>query len=241
MMQQQANEQDLVACISPVINALSPLKLKQSTDLELNEFREQLINSFDEFERNCYTQQVTTSVMQEVKFALTAMCDEFVMSSGAHFRMDWMSRPLQLEFFGNNRAGEEFFERLAKLRTGGETKFAALEVYYICLQLGFEGIYKVKGIEQLKALIVDVRAQIEDVKGIPNAQLADNAVPAEGFAMKVGRNIPYWVILSICLGSIAALFAGFHFVISKQATQSTQTINNQVEVLTQLNKTNETR
>ena len=179
--------------------------------------------------------------MQEVKFALTAMCDEFVMSSGAHFRMDWMSRPLQLEFFGNNRAGEEFFERLAKLRTGGEPKFAALEVYYICLQLGFEGIYKVKGIEQLKALIVDIRAQIEDVRGTPRGQLSDNGVPLEGFAMKVGRNIPYWVILSICLASIVSLFAGFHFVINKQASQSTQRIDNQVEVLTQLSKTNESR
>ena len=152
-MQEKQQEQDLVACISPVINALTPLKLKQSTTVELEEFRESLLASFDEYERNCYSQQVTTSLMQEVKFALTAMCDEFVMSSGAHFRMDWMSRPLQLEFFGNNRAGEEFFERLSKLRTGGEQKLAALEVYYICLQLGFEGIYKVKGIEQLKALL----------------------------------------------------------------------------------------
>ncbi len=240
-MQEAQQEQDLVACISPVINALTPLKLKQSTTVELEEFRDTLLTSFDEYERNCYSQQVTTSVMQEVKFALTAMCDEFVMSSGAHFRMDWMSRPLQLEFFGNNRAGEEFFERLAKLRTGGEQKLAALEVYYICLQLGFEGIYKVKGIEQLKALIVDVRAQIEDIKGTPNSQLSDNGIPAEGFAMKVGRNIPYWVILAICLGSIASIFAGFHYVISKQAAQSTQVIDNQIEVLTQLNKTNETR
>ena len=106
-MQEAKNELDLIACIAPVINALAPLKLKQSTDLELNDFREQLLTSFDEFERNCYTQQVTTSVMQEVKFALTAMCDEFVMSSGAHFRMDWMSRPLQLEFFGNNQFQKE--------------------------------------------------------------------------------------------------------------------------------------
>lgn len=240
-MQEAQKKQDLVACISPVINALTPLKLKQSTNLELEEFRENLITSFDEYERNCYSQQVTTSLMQEVKFALTAMCDEFVMSSGTHFRMDWMSRPLQLEFFGNNRAGEEFFERLGKLRTGGEQKLAALEVYYICLQLGFEGIYKVKGIEQLKALIVDVRAQIEDIKGTPSSQLSDNGIPVEGFAMKVGRNIPYWVILAICLGSIASLFAGFHYVINKQATQSTQVIDNQIEVLTQLNKTNETR
>ena len=85
MMQQQSQEQDLIACISPIINALSPLKLKQSTELELNDFREQLLNSFDEFERHCYAQQVTTSVMQEVKFALTAMCDEFCDELGCPF------------------------------------------------------------------------------------------------------------------------------------------------------------
>ncbi|WP_448565354.1 type IVB secretion system protein IcmH/DotU [Thalassotalea ganghwensis] len=228
---------DLLRCIAPVVNALMPLKLHQEAGKLPQNFREQIIDCFDQFEKHCYENQITTSQMQEAKFALTATCDELVMSSGAAFRMEWMSRPLQLEFYGNNRAGEEFFERMDKLRMGGEDKLKVLEVYYLCLQIGFEGAYKIKGLEQLKALIVDIRAQIEDASGIANTVLSDNGVPEEGFVMKVGRNLPYWVIFSIGVCLIMLLFMGFHYVISSNAKESNQQMEKQLAVLTQLNQT----
>ncbi|REL26628.1 DotU family type IV/VI secretion system protein [Thalassotalea euphylliae] len=229
-------KQDLLSCIAPVIHALMPLKLHQQSDQISGDFREQIIGCFDQFEKKCYENQITTSQMQEAKFALTATCDELVMSSGADFRLDWMSRPLQLEFYGNNRAGEEFFERMEKLRMGNEDKLKVLEVYYICLQMGFEGAYKVKGLEQLKALIVDIRAQLEDISGIANTTLSDNGKPTEGFVMKVGRNLPYWVIFSIGMSLIMFLFMGFHYVISKEAKASNQVIEKKLEVLKQFSK-----
>lgn len=227
---------DLLDCISPVIHALMPLKIHSDASKISENFREEIIECFDQFERKCYENQITTSQMQEAKFALTATCDELVMSSGVSFKMDWMSRPLQLEFYGNNRAGEEFFERMEKLRMGNENKIKVLEVYYICLQLGFEGAYKVKGLEQLKALIVDIRSQLEDTSEVVNAKLSANGTPSEGFAMKVGRNLPYWVILSIGLSIIMFLYIGFHYVISKSAKESNQIIETKFAILQQLNK-----
>ncbi|WP_199608577.1 type IVB secretion system protein IcmH/DotU [Flocculibacter collagenilyticus] len=233
-MDSSDKKQDLLACIGPVLHALLPLKLNHAVEQLDMGYRDKIIDCFDQFEKNCYEHQITTSQMQEAKFALTATCDELVMSSGANFRMDWMARPLQLEFYGNNRAGEEFFERLDKLRVGGESRLAVLEVYYVCLQLGFEGTYKLKGIEQLKALIVDVRAQLEDANGAPSLVLSEDGVPSEGFVMKVGRNLPYWVIFSIGLSIIMFLFMGFHFVITKDAKESNQYMDKQIEVLSQL-------
>jgi len=230
------NTPDLLSCIAPVIHALMPLKLHQDVKNISNNFREQIIECFDQFERKCYENQITTSQMQEAKFALTATCDELVMGSGADFRMDWMSRPLQLEFYGNNRAGEEFFERMEKLRMGTEDKLKVLEVYYVCLQLGFEGAYKVKGLEQLKALIVDIRAQLEDASGIANIVLSENGAPSEGFVMKVGRNLPYWVIFAIGISLVMFLFMGFHYVISKEAKNSNQIIEQKLEVLKQFSQ-----
>lgn len=235
-MENNEKTPDLLACIAPVIKALMPLKVNNDANKLSNTFREDIIECFDQFERICYENQVTTSQMQEAKFALTATCDELVMSSGAPFRMDWMSRPLQLEFYGNNRAGEEFFERMEKLRMGNESKLKVLEVYYICLQLGFEGTYKVKGLEQLKALIVDIRSQLEDNTGVIDPQLSANGTPTEGFVMKVGRNLPYWVILSIGVSLIMFLYMGFHYVISKDAKSSNQAIETKVVVLEELNK-----
>jgi type VI secretion system protein ImpK len=227
---------DLLACIAPVIHALMPLKIHSDVKKISDNFRDEIIDCFDQFERKCYENQITTSQMQEAKFALTATCDELVMGSGASFRMNWMSRPLQLEFYGNNRAGEEFFERMEKLRMGSESKLKVLEVYYICLQLGFEGAYKVKGLEQLKALIVDIRAQLEDSTDVVDTKLSSYGTPTEGFVMKVGRNLPYWVIFSISLSLIMFLYMGFHYVISKDAKSSNQAIETQLAVLQQLNK-----
>lgn len=230
------NTPDLLTCIAPVIHALMPLKLRSDSHTIANNFREHIIECFDQFEKKCYENQITTSQMQEAKFALTATCDELVMSSGVDFKLDWMSRPLQLEFYGNNRAGEEFFERMEKLRMGSEDKRKVLEVYYVCLQMGFEGTYKVKGIEQLKALIVDIRAQLEDATGIANITLSDNGTPTEGFVMKVGRNLPYWVIFSIGLSLIMFLFMGFHYVISSDAKESNRVLEQKLEVLKQFSQ-----
>jgi len=227
---------DLLACIAPVIHALMPLKIHSDVSKISNNFRDEIIECFDQFERKCYENQITTSQMQEAKFALTATCDELVMSSGASFRMDWMSRPLQLEFYGSNRAGEEFFERMEKLRMGSENKVKTLEVYYICLQLGFEGAYKIRGLEQLKALMVDIRAQLEDASEVVNLKLSTNGTPSEGFVMKVGRNLPYWVIFSIGLCLIMFLYMGFHYAINSKAKLSQQAIETKLAVLSQLNK-----
>ncbi len=54
--------------------------------------------------------------------------------------------------------------------------------------------------------------------------------------MKVGRNLPYWVIFSISLSLIMFLYMGFHYVISKDAKASNQAIETKLVVLQQLNK-----
>ncbi|SFC95616.1 type IVB secretion system protein IcmH/DotU [Pseudoalteromonas denitrificans] len=232
------SHRSLLSSISPVISELVALKLGKNKDITCEAFRSEIISCFDSYERDCYENQITTSYMQEAKFALAALVDEMVMSSGHAIRMQWMSRPLQLEFFGNNRAGEEFFERLDNLQKAGESKASVLEVYYLCLQLGFEGAYKVKGLEQLKALIIDIRSQLEDANGAPDIRLSSNGIPTEDFVMKVGRNIPYWVIFSVILSMIVMQFVGFHFLISDQANSSKQHIDKQIEVVSQLDKAN---
>ncbi|MFC6271090.1 type IVB secretion system protein IcmH/DotU [Pseudoalteromonas fenneropenaei] len=236
MFMETSKQSDYLACISPIINELAVLsQVKKQVDSAVD-CRERLLSAFDHFEKQCYSQQVPASAMQEMKFALTALVDERILTSNLDFKMEWMSRPLQLEFFGSHRGGEAFFEKLDALRKGGDTKLEVLSVYYVCLQMGFEGVYKIKGVEQLKALMVDIRAQLEDAFGAMPRLLSDNGVPAEGFAMKVGRNVPYWVIMSVCLSVVVMLFVGFHFVTDKQARNSNQEAAKHQAVLEQLDK-----
>ncbi|WP_404389752.1 type IVB secretion system protein IcmH/DotU [Pseudoalteromonas phenolica] len=227
---------DYLACITPVINELALINQDAQSLSSVEACRSRLLASFDVFEKLCYSQQVPASAMQEMKFALTALVDERILTSELEFKLDWMSRPLQLEFFGNHRGGEAFFEKLDALRKGGETKLHVLNVYYVCLQMGFEGIYKIRGLEQLKALIVDVRAQLEDAIGTAPRTLSENGAPSENFAMKVGRNVPYWVIMSVSAFVVVMLFVGFHFVTDKLSKNSNLETAKHQAVLQQLDK-----
>jgi type IV/VI secretion system ImpK/VasF family protein len=76
---------------------------------------------------------------QDAAFAVIAWADETILkhSSWTH-HAEWDALPLQLEYFQTRNAGEEFFERLERLRP--EQK-SIRDVYYVCLGLGFSGRY----------------------------------------------------------------------------------------------------
>ena len=76
---------------------------------------------------------------QDASFAVVAWADETILKhlTWKHHQ-EWNARPLQLEYFQTRNAGEEFFERLERLRP--EQK-EVREVYYLCLGLGFSGRY----------------------------------------------------------------------------------------------------
>jgi type VI secretion system protein ImpK len=56
-------------------------------------------------------------------------------------RAEWMARPLQLELYRENTAGENFFVRLRALLRAGDRP-VAVEIYFLCLVLGFQGAYR---------------------------------------------------------------------------------------------------
>jgi type VI secretion system protein ImpK len=51
---------------------------------------------------------------------------------------DWAREPLQLQLYRTNKAGDEFYEHLERLRP---EMASARQVYFLCLTLGFEGQY----------------------------------------------------------------------------------------------------
>lgn len=73
-------------------------------------------------------------------FAIVAWIDETVMSHAHDQNVDllnqWRRSPLQAELFNTANAGEEFFERLARL---APTDKEVIEVYWLALCLGFRG------------------------------------------------------------------------------------------------------
>ncbi len=99
------------------------------------------------------------------QFALSAYIDERVLNSTWEGRRQWQVAPLQTLFFGEHSAGEQFFSRLAELRQDLIKNINIVELFYICLQFGFEGVYKIRGLDQLSLLKEDLFKQIQHFRG----------------------------------------------------------------------------
>lgn len=194
-------------------------------------FRESLLTGFDMLERRAFERQLPLSDVQDAKYALTAFVDEAVLSSDWPGRKAWMDKPLQIEFFGDHLAGERFFERVAALRQNAERHLDILELYYVCLQLGFEGIYRIRGVEQLMALQVDLRSQIEAHRGAAEPRLAPDGIPRQGFIARVQRDVPYWAIVSITAALIAGAYSIYTVRVETLARESLARVETRLAAL----------
>src|SRR6185295_5006414 len=97
---------------------------------------------------------------QDIAYPVVALIDEVALTKGEAVRQHWQHAPLQMHFFQESVAGEGFFDRLKELRNDVQQK-EVLKAYYLCLALGFEGKYKVRGGElELASLTESVAREL---------------------------------------------------------------------------------
>ena len=193
-----------------LINVFSDLlmlgyQVKDARDLgQPNTFRVRLEEMFQEADRRGVEQGIPRDTLMDARFAVVAFIDEMILNSGWAHKQEWTSRLLQFHYFETNVAGEEFFDRLNSLRRALQPDPNLLEVYHVCLVLGFEGKYKLQGRDKLKDLIHDLFRDIEGRRGeLP--PLSPHAERREEVLELVKRDLPAWVV-GVCSVSIVFFF-----------------------------------
>jgi len=101
-----------------------------------------------------------------IEAAYIALLDESVLSSAQPMFADWSRQPLQEEVFGEHMAGENFFRTLqdALGRQDSDEVADLLEVFQLCLLLGFHGRYG-SDATGLRTVEATLRAKIQRVRG----------------------------------------------------------------------------
>ena len=174
------------------------------TDAEA--FREKVKEFLREFERGADKLRAPTEDVYLAKYAFCALVDEAVLMSQFKIRDAWERQPLQLQFFGEQLAGENFFKRLEELRRQGASRVQALEVFHMCLLLGFQGKYLLEGTEKLNYLTARLGDEIAHLKG-QRASFAPHWAPPDQVGHALKNEIPLWVI-----GSVFALMGLVAFI-----------------------------
>jgi type VI secretion system protein ImpK len=108
----------------------------------------------------------TDEDVQLAEFAVVAFLDESILNQRKAIFKDWVRRPLQEELFGRHVAGELFFENLQRIlgrRDATETA-DLLEVYYLCILLGYLGRYSISSKADLRALMQQIEEKIQRIR-----------------------------------------------------------------------------
>jgi len=129
------------------------------------------------------------------RYALCALIDETILNSRWAFKDQWAERPLQLEHFGEHMAGERFFDLLDRIRQKGQRKADLLELFCMCLILGFQGKYKLRGREELARLTRTLVDEAGGYKGNTGGLSPHWKIPDEPVE-RPHRTIPKWALVT---------------------------------------------
>jgi len=121
-----------------------------------------------------------------------------------------MANPLQMELYGRFDAGEEFFRKLEEFQQFPDENKNVLEVYLICLGLGFKGKYLLDSEEKLGLVIDKIYKSVKDFFGRQPKLLSPSAVPRNLSHRSVQKKLSFWYfgLGAVILGVI------FYFIIT---------------------------
>jgi type VI secretion system protein ImpK len=189
-------------------------KMKEQQDLGTPESLRKLLKEYLRiYESNCCAVHVDSAIIESTKYALVALIDETVLSIPGQCAEYWMTRPLQFEIWGEILAGEKFYDYLDSLLQNPEKNYDALEIFYLCLSLGFSGKFLDDQETREKVIYLTAKAL---VKAHKEKAPRKNSRAAASVKSRRSLHASGWVIVSaamlvIMLGwACACIMTGYH-------------------------------
>ncbi len=214
-----------IADLSAELFAFS-FNLRQSKDPgAIEPVRIQADKLFKEFEQAGRSAGYKPESIQNCKYAMVAFIDELVLGSNWPMKETWSGNPLQLEYFNDFAAGEEFYKKLQAIKSGADSERAdMLEVYFLALAHGFKGMYiDLRGMEERKNLTDQLGAEIRTARGLQAGALSPKWKPPDQLP-KLARTAPTWLVPAICLIVLILLAVGLVFAINRLGDGAAETM-----------------
>ena len=206
--------ENLALILQEALTAIVRLRSNRQAVSDANSFRVHMREALKAADQEARKRGYNGDTIKLAVFAVVAFLDESILNSRNPLFADWPRKPLQEELFGTHMAGEVFFQNLQKLlgQTDSPELADLLEVYYLCILLGFAGRYSVGNKGDLRGIMDATGEKIWRVRGRLPDLSPSWRLPQEA-ARKVGgdpwaRNLGIAAIA--CFVLVVALFLIFN-------------------------------
>lgn len=192
------SEDSLVRFAGPIFDLI--LRLKAGIVQPSNELRPKCAKLLDEFEKRAERYRFNHKVVRVSKFALASFIDETILTNDFPLKEEWEKYPLQLEYFGEQLAGNKFFNKLEAMLKQMKVTKNAVEIYYVCMLLGFKGRYAVYEQDKLLQVMQKTAKALVKVGKIVPTELSPNWLANDQPEPPKKRGMPAWAKISAFAG-----------------------------------------
>src|SRR5436305_5864214 len=208
---------NLALLFQDVLTAIVRLRANRQGVTDANAFRHHTREAIKTADGQALAAGYPAEDAKLATFAVVAFLDESVLNSQNPIFANWARQPLQEELFGTHVAGEMFFQNLQQLLGRSDSSDLAdlLEIYYLCLLLGFGGRYSVGNRGELTQVMNMTAEKIRRIRGRFNALSPAWQLPGETVRT---RSDPWvrklGVIAAVCAVVMILLFIAYKLVLS---------------------------
>lgn len=139
---QSWTENLLIESARPLLNLMVNIRQHYRPEQDSRLYR-QVADEIQQLEAHLNAQGIEPQTWNDCRYALCCSLDEAVMSQPWGHQGIWAGYSLLTRFHNESWGGERFFIRLSELMTAPERHRDVLQFFLICLDLGYEGRYRV--------------------------------------------------------------------------------------------------
>ncbi|QJE02860.1 DotU family type IV/VI secretion system protein [Massilia forsythiae] len=192
-------------------------------------FADHMTTFLGDVDRNAKALGIPAEDVTAAKYAFCAAVDEIILRSDYDIRDAWETRPLQLRLFGDQLAGEHFFQRLEDLRAKGSVHLQALEVFHMCLLLGFQGRFALDGKDKLNYLTARLGDEIARMRG-KSRGFAPHAERPDQIVHTLGSDLSLWVLSAVFALTALGGYLGFRTALAHETDRALAGYNDLVKL-----------
>ncbi len=209
------NENNLVRFAGPIFDLI--LRLKAGIVQPSGDLYPKCAKLLEEFEKRAERYRFNHKLVRVSKFALASFIDETVLTNNFPLKEEWERNPLQLEYFGEQLAGNKFFEKLTAMLKQVKDTADAVEIYYVCMLLGFKGRYAVYEQDKFMSIMRETANALVKVGKIVPTELSPNWLANDQPEPPPKKGMPMWAKISALGGlGLAVIVYIVMFILSSK-------------------------
>lgn len=212
--------------LNPLVSAASKLlgviiKLRTTMNhSNVPDLHKRLTKGIQGFEREAKQLALTPESVLTARYLLCTVVDEVVLTTPWGTASGWSQHSLLSLFHKETFGGEKCFAILQRMLETPASHLELLELFYLCLSLGFQGKYRLRqrGHEQIEQIRDELYRTIEQHKPAMDRDLSPHWQGCVDRKLRLIHYVPVWVIMSVALSLLVATYSGYRWWLYETTT-----------------------